>query len=172
MADHKIMFEALSELRKKRKGKYYENIVGYIKNNHGWADDLIAQVIESMIGENLIHKVKVNEKFSYRVVKNDTAYFFDKSSTCMDNSPTNDAENASTNSDSYFKESFNTLQQDFVDFQLFVTNKLAELSEYSCTCTKVNHSPVESSDEIKILKNHINSLERQLNEKQKVIDGL
>ena len=156
MADHEIIFKTLNELKKKRKGQYHDNVVGSIKINYGWADDLINNVLKDMIGKKLIRKVVVNGKTSYRSQVKDTAFFTDASSTIADT--------VVNNVD--YKESFEILQQDFHDFKIFVTKELSVIKENSCP------TPSTESSEITLLKDHIKCLEQQLNEKQLIIDGL
>ena len=155
MADHKVVFETLEDLKKKRKGQYHENIVSHIKSNHGWADDLINKVLLDMISKELIRTVTVNQKTSYRSVKNDMAFFTESSTT-----------NVSTVTTSDYKESFEALEQDFIDFKMFVTKELSELKEHS-----FSNKSTETS-EITLLREHIKCLEQQWNEKQLIIDGL
>ena len=157
------MFETLANLKKKRKGQYFDNIVADIKLNHGWSDEIIREVLNNMMGEKLLRKVKVNGKDSYRVLKNDLAFFTDNSSATVDMSNESIVEPSSD--DLNLKESLFILQQDFMDFKKFVTDKFGVMD---CNC----NNSFKESNEIATLKDHIKSLEKQLNDKQKIIDGL
>ena len=39
--DNDVVFKALNELRKKRKGQFIENITAVIKMNYGWSTQVI-----------------------------------------------------------------------------------------------------------------------------------
>ena len=62
--DNDVVFKALNELGKKRKGQFIENITAVIKMNYGWSSDLIHKVIKDMVSSGLLLKVTVNKKVS------------------------------------------------------------------------------------------------------------
>ena len=162
--DNDVVFKALNELRKKRKGQFIENITAVIKMNYGWSSDLIHKVIEDMVSSGLLLKVTVNKKVSYRTIKKDDVVVFDNITPTQNKDDSDD-----------YKSLYNNLNQEFLDFKKYVFDELALLREKSVDKTynspsQFNHN--NSGDLISCLNERINSLEQQLKDKQKVIEML
>ena len=65
--DENIIYEVLNIIKQKRKGQYLENMMP-ILGSYGWKEDKAVDVLESMISKDLLKKVIVNDKISFRYV--------------------------------------------------------------------------------------------------------
>ena len=164
MADFSLIVDVLNELKSKRKGQFLENIEDLMSKYHQWDNEKTRNELEKLVHDNSLKKCKVNEKFSYRLVK-DNVHFEDIS--------TEDA----------CEQEVSSFNVDYEDFKKFVTTELSGIKEIlasstKCSCAHNNDTSLSSPDispdsfAIQCLQAHIKSLENELSAKQEIINKL
>eukprot|EP00112_Aurelia_sp_Birch-Aquarium-sp1_P024066 Seg744.3 transcript_id=Seg744.3/GoldUCD/mRNA.D3Y31 product="hypothetical protein" protein_id=Seg744.3/GoldUCD/D3Y31 len=161
----------LEELKAKNKGQYYENIVEKCHTEHGRTECKTASVIETAIQKEAIYNVMYRGKKAFRIKERNTVIIRDM----------NGSESASKQQNDL------SFQTEFCDFKRHVLDTLADLnSSLQKLSSEMNnisskHSPIQPQSMgngtpersiISVLEAKISSIERQLDEKQKVIELL
>ena len=165
MADFALILETLNELKSRRKGQYIENIEDLLSKNHKWDSEKTKEELEKAVNENLLKKFKVNERLSYRLVKDNVN--FEDSATEHFSDPIQD---------------ISSLCTDFEDFKKHVLNEISGLKDAvglaRCSCDHPKNTPTVAPDvhpnlfAIKCLQDHVKSLEKELCAKQEIINQL
>ena len=165
-----IIIGILEELKAKSKGQYYENIIEKCHTEHGWTECKAASVIESAIKNEAIYDVVYRGKKAFRIKERNTVMIRDMNGSDSTSKQQNDL-------------SFQTV---YHDFKQHVWDSLADLNSalrnLSSEMNSINSkfSPIQSQSTgktpdrsiISVLEARISSLERQLDEKQRVIELL
>ena len=120
MADHGELISIINELRSKRKGQYYENIIDIASNTYNWNDDLLNKKLEEAENDNIIKRCPVGNKISYRLVREIAMI-------------SNNAVNATVQTDfnnlvpEYHEVNFQV--NDYIDFKKHVLDEISILKE-------------------------------------------
>ena len=161
----------LEELKAKSKGQYYENIIEKCHTEHGWTECMTASLIESAIQKDAIYDVMYRGKKAFRIKERNTAIIRDMNGSDSNSKQQNDL----------------SFQIDYRDFKQHVWDSLADLNSslrnLSSEMNNINSkfSPIQPKSAgngtpdrsiISVLEARISSLERQLDEKQRVIELL
>ena len=121
-----------------------------------------------MVSENVIYKVKTLKDTSYRLVKQNDVFISDKSSAVKPNSTD-------------YRSLFDSLYDEFIDFKKYVLTEMSRMNDNDDNSTGKNRKPQslnqqsslnETNQVIACLRERIFSLEKQLDEKQKLIELL
>ena len=167
MANLSELLSLLNELRSKKKGQNIDNITELSLKTYNWDAQVTQDIIDQAEKEKVIKRCTVNNRISYRLVK-DSVAIIDNSSSVLTQTEAGVYDHSSS---------------DFIEFKAYVLNEISVLKELSmektCSCDQSFHQDkpsmkIDSPDAfaIKCLQDHIKSLERQLNDKQKIIDDL
>ena len=171
MAEFAMITDVLNELKLKRKGQFLENIEELLNTNHQWDSNKTIDELEKAVAGSLLKKVKVNDRFSYRLVK-DNIHFEDISTEASEN-----VHNVPNESE----KNIDALASDFEEFKKFIMSEVSIMKDMfastkKCLCNHntslVSSNKSDDSIAISCLKDHIKSLERELSAKQEIINKL
>ena len=155
--------KAIDLVRKKSKGQYLENIAEICATEYKWSSDETTHALKVAKANNLIKEVLFNEKISYRIIEST-------------NDNTVHVESESYESDSIADTVVLGVDgtTDFEDFKKFIQGEVLDLK--SQLETRLPLAPRHVIDYerafIKSLEHRIVSLEKQLDDKQSIINKL
>ena len=161
-----MTLRALENAREKNKGQYVDYVVAFCDEKFEWDRPKTLAAIETAKQVGAIKEVvNKNKKLSLRANESRDA------SKAEDNPVIAEEVNSTIDSDN--------LRQDFIDFKKFVHAEVLSMKAWFSSQTNAdsgkNSGSVEPNFEqlfIKSLQDRIISLERQLNQKQQIIDKL
>eukprot|EP00794_Sanderia_malayensis_P000912 gene912-217_t len=159
--------KAIDLNRKKNKGQHLDNIAEIFAADYKWSSNETIQALKLATAQNLIKEVSYSHKISYRVIK----------STIDLTSKNSNVEPASES-----KSITDTLKlgehstTDFEDFKQFIHGEVLDLKSQLATCfpSAPSAAPVIDYEQafIRSLEHRILSLEKQLDDKQSIINKL
>ena len=162
--DETIIGDVLDKLKKRGKGQYPENIFEFCKREHGWSRERTSLAIELAITQNIIKEATYGGKISYR--KNDSNI---PSVVIHDNQKQSRIESIDNQ-----KQTKQGQTDDYTDFKRTVWNDLVLLKSTlnDMAAAQPKPYPMDDSPLIRCLYERIASLERQLDDKQRIISAL
>ncbi|MCP4485599.1 MAG: hypothetical protein GY823_13750 [Flavobacteriaceae bacterium] len=163
--------EVTEGLRASNKGRYLENIAKACQTKHGWTEDSTKAILDEAIEKQRIQTTLIHNKLSYRK--------FEQRKICIED----DCENISTQTDSIpsndfvTKNQFDQVQNDFIEFKRYTHGEILSMKAEAANRSpgpKVVNTQVDKDREalFRCLQERIISLERQLQDKQFIIEKL
>ena len=156
----KKIINALERLKKKHKGQYLDNICDVCTNEHGWERETTMTAIEVAIKRGLIHETVMNNEVSYCITSTPMVTIHDNTVPVCTQTDFHE-----TTRD----DDLHNLQTQFLEFKRYAFDELAVL--------RSKQSTVDSEDNylkplLRSMEHRIISLERQLEDKQRIIEKL
>ena len=163
--DETIIGDVLDKLKKRGKGQYPENICEFCKREYGWSRERTSLAIELAIKQNIIKEATYGGKISYR-----KSYSNIPSIIIHDNLQQSKIESIDNQSQTEKGQT----SDDFIDFKRKVWNDLVLLKSTlnDMAAAQPKPYPTDDSPLIRCLYERIASLERQLDDKQRIISAL
>ena len=180
-------------IKQRKEGQYYDILLAAAQKKFGWNTETTDENIKVSLDHRMLKEVMFRGKVAYRIIKsNDEALnnhtVLVKDYVSSAETQTNFTETNFT--DIRYEQKVATLQQDFDDFKRFmwgdeVINLKTQVKDANDCGDKNNLSPQEKLFEklqndlknteknlVISLENRISSLEKQLSEKQSIIESL
>ena len=165
-----IVVDTTEALKASSKGRYLENIAKICQTKHGWSEDTTKAILDEAIKQSRIQTTTVNNKVSYRKFENKKVCIEDDcetNATQTDPLPLNDF---------VTKDQLDRFQSDFVEFKRFSHGEILSLKADIASRSpnpKVNTQCDRDREAlVTCLQQRIISLERQLQDKQIIIEKL
>ena len=156
----KKIINALERLKKKHIGQYLDNICDVCTNEHGWERETTMTAIEAAKKRGLIHETVVNNEVSYRITNTPMVIIHDNTVPVCTQTDFHEATR---------DDELHALQTQFLEFKRYAFDELAVLRPKKSTNDNEDNylKPLLRSMEHRII-----SLERQLENKQRIIEKL
>ena len=158
-----IVVEISETLKASCKGRYLENIAKICQTKHGWSEDTTKLILEEAVKQNRIQTTIVNNKISYRRI--------DNTNICIED----DCKTTATQTDQLFLSNF-VNKDDFIEFKQFAHSEILSMK---ADIANRRPSPLEKTRDdryhdalVACLQDRIGSLEKQLQDKQFIIEKL
>eukprot|EP00112_Aurelia_sp_Birch-Aquarium-sp1_P020546 Seg5319.2 transcript_id=Seg5319.2/GoldUCD/mRNA.D3Y31 product="hypothetical protein" protein_id=Seg5319.2/GoldUCD/D3Y31 len=168
--DINIVVEATEALKASSKGRYLDNIAKLCQTKHGWSEDTTRATLDEAIKKNRIQTSIVNNKISYRK--------FDDKKICIED----DCETNATQTDPLplndfvTKDQLDKVQNDFIEFKRFSNGEIlpmkAEVANRGPNPKVKTNCDHDREALVRYLHERIISLEKQLQDKQFIIEKL
>ena len=167
LSEANAVVKAIDLVRKKNKGQYLDNIAEICATEYKWSSDETIEALKVAKAKNLIKEVLYNEKISYRIIESTDDY-------------TSHVESESYESESIAETVVLGVDgtTDFEDFKKFIHGEVLDLKSQLETRLPSAPSPAlrpvidYEQAFIKSLEHRIISLEKQLDDKQSIINKL
>jgi len=164
-----IVIEASEMLRKMSKGRYREKILEFCLSKHGLSHDNTNAALDEAIKQKKMYISVVHGKQSYRK-------YHDKICIEDDNESCYTQTDPSTQNDFITKQDFERFLTDFEDFKTYMHCEMLSIKADVASRQKPQNPPKPPDGDrealVRTLNERILSLERQLHEKQYVIQKL
>ena len=163
------VIEASEVLRKMNKGRYREKILEFCLSKHGLSQESTNAALDEAIKQKKMYTSVVHGKQSYRKYDDKICIEDDKESCYTQTDPT-------TQNDCISKQDFERFLTDFEDFKKYIHCEMLSIKADEASRQKPKNPPISPDGDcealVRTLNERIMSLERQLHEKQYVIQKL
>ena len=167
--------DTLDSLKQKHLGQYIENIRELCLKEFDWNEEKTKKALDNAVAAGFVYTAPCNNKISYRKKCQGIIIQDNVKEVEMQTETTGKKEG-----EKFLADLHAELQTDFVDFKRFLHSEMLSLKAetYSRPSTK-GESPARNQHEaewekalIRSLENRIISLEKQLSDKQRIIESL
>ena len=163
------VIEASEVLRKMNKGRYREKVLEFCLSKHGLSQESTNAALNEAIKQKKMYTSVVHGKQSYRKYDDKICIEDDKESCYTQTDPT-------TQNDCISKQDFERFLTDFEDFKKYIHCEMLSIKADVASRQKPQNPPISPDGDrealVRTLNERIMSLERQLHEKQYVIQKL
>ena len=166
-----IVVEATEHLKSKSKGRYFENISELCQTKHGWSNATTSEALEEAIKQKKIFSSTVNGKLSYRKCDKKICIEDDSESRFTQTDPL-------PIDDRITMKDFDQIHNDLEDFKRYTHGEIlsmkADVANRQKSPTPITTTRKDKDREalVRCLQERILSLEKQLQDKQYIIERL
>ena len=193
MADINKVVVCLEKIKNKNMGQNPDNLIHFLMKDYGFDNEDAKNLIDEALAANMIKSVTFNKKVAYRIVSTDTTadgiaddtIFVPETQEPICNGTVSNAtvvveetlslpEQQSNNHDNVLNvlESFRSSLEAIDNRFLKIEDRLIGLSSSSHTNSNSGETATVDNFYVELLKKRISELERQLTEKNAIIDFL
>ena len=193
MSDLYKVISCLQKIKGKNLGQNHDNLMNFLVKDYECSPEIAENLIEEAVETNIVKSIIFNGKKSYRVVKTDS---FDDATILVPDTQTGNSEDERTDDDTntIFPEESTTgkniVEKREESISVLIENKFSSLIQsiekrfhnipdktigfqnMNLPRNSVNLTTPENNSYVELLKNRISDLEKQLTEKNAVINFL